>query len=410
MKMKAVLAMAISLACAIPAHAVYDGKKPVPGRPEFAPDRILVKFKSDASPLIAGEVHKGHRAEVRKVIPGINVHVVGIPPGIAVEEMVRRYNAEVSVEYAEPDYIARAAATAVPDDPLFSQQWGLKNANDADIDAPEGWGMKTGSPSIEIAIVDTGIGPHQDLAVVSGYNAITNVEEIARDDNGHGTHVAGIAAAATANGVGVAGVSWGCGLMAVKVLDAEGSGYYSDVADGIMWAANHGAQVINMSLGGSSDSATLRSAVDYAWGKGTLLACAAGNSGSSAPSYPGKYNNCIAVAATDRNDQKTWWSTSGKWVDVAAPGDGILSTYPGDLYLQLSGTSMATPHVAGLAGLVWDATSDANNDGKFNDDVRARIESTCDRIKGTGKYWSKGRINACRALGGTCGYAGPAVK
>lgn len=180
-----------------------------------------------------------------------------------------------------------------------------------------------------------------------------------------------------------------------KVLADDGSGFYSWVASGIVWAVDNGAKVINMSLAGRVPSLALKAAVNYAWLKGAVLVAAAGNSGIPAPSYPAFYKNCIAVAATDANDAKAGFSTYGKWVDVAAPGVDIYSTLPNhettltDLGLPLnygygSGTSMATPHVAGVAGLVW-AT------GYYSDNaaVRNRIEDTADQV---GTIWTRYRI------------------
>ncbi len=390
----------------IPAYAVYQRENEA-GKPEFAPGQILVKFRPDTSQAAIGEINGRQKAEIKKTIKGIDVHVIRFSADIPVEEMVGRYNADVSVEYAEPDYIA--TATATPNDPRFTAQWGLNNTGqtggkvDADIDAPQGWEKNTGSSAVKIAVVDTGIyGGHEDITgkVVAGYNAIDGTSN-ATDDNGHGTHVSGSAAANTNNSIGIAGVCWGCALMPVKVLDKDGSGTYSDVSEGIMWAADHEANAINLSLGGSFSSATLLNAVNYAWNKGVLLACAAGNSGGGGKLYPAYYDKCVAVAATDNNDKKAYFSTFGKWVDVAAPGVGIISTVPGG-YASWSGTSMATPHVSGLAGLLYSTgVTDSNNDGKINDEIRAKIETSCDKITGTGRYWAKGRINICTALGGT---------
>ena len=152
--------------------------------------------------------------------------------------------------------------------------------------------------------------------------------------------------------------------------------------------------MINLSLGGTYDSITLRRAVETAWNKGVVLACAAGNSGNSGRFYPAAYTNCIAVAATDSSDRKASWSNFGSWVDVAAPGVGILSSVVSGGYESWSGTSMATPHVAGLAGLLASQGHDRST-------VRSKIESTADRISGTGRQWANGRINACKAVGGT---------
>ncbi|HLO33511.1 MAG TPA: S8 family serine peptidase, partial [Anaerolineales bacterium] len=172
-----------------------------------------------------------------------------------------------------------------------------------------------------------------------------------QDDNGHGTHVAGIAAALCNNGTGVAGVSWGARLMPVKVLNAAGNGTYADVADGIIWAADHGAQIINLSLGGGNSSQMLQDAVDYAAAKSVVLVAAAGNAGRNSVFYPARYPNVIAVAATDPSNAHAGFSNYGPDVDLSAPGVSIYSTFPGG-YGYNNGTSMATPFVSGLAAIL----------------------------------------------------------
>jgi uncharacterized protein YkwD len=209
--------------------------------------------------------------------------------------------------------------------------------------------------------------------------------------------VAGIAAARTNNGIGVAGVAYDASLMNVKVLGDNGTGYYSSIAQGIIWATDNGANVINMSLGGGSGSATLQQAIDYAWGKGVVVVAAAGNSGTTSPSYPAYYNNVMAVAATNAGDQLYTFSNRGSWVDVAAPGSA-LSTYPNNRYATMSGTSMASPFVAGLAGLMSAVTADSNGNGRKNDEIRAAIENTTDSI---GTAIAHGRINAYKAVTGS---------
>jgi thermitase len=372
---------------------------------------ILVKFRAGTSDSDVARVHMQKGGRHKGNIAGIGVQVVAVPEGQETAA-AQSYAADPAVEFAEPNYTVQAFA--VPNDPYISNcyntsrdgcitQWAWSK-----IQAYAAWDVVTGTSSVKVAVVDTGIdNSHPDLpSLVAQYDFVNN-DTVAEDDNGHGTHVAGTIGAGTNNGVGVAGSHWNVGLMAAKVLDWSGSGTYASVANGIVWAADNGAMVINLSLGGSFNSSTLRSAVDYAWNKGAVLACAAGNSGSSARTYPAAYSNCIAVAATDENDNKASFSNFGaKWVDVAAPGVRILSTLPDTAgfylntaygfytgYDSMSGTSMATPHVAGLAALVW-----ARGSCPTNSCVRNKIETTADPIPGTGQYWRWGRINAYKAV------------
>jgi thermitase len=382
--------LAVTMLLALPTGAFASSHTDEGSSAKFVAGEILVKFKANVSPAEAAEIHRQYGGQVREVIPGIGVQVVNIPAS-QIAEKVRAYSANPRVAYAEPDYLAQADGT--PDDPYFGQQWGLTK-----VEAPQAWDVTTGSSSINIAILDTGIDlDHPDLAskLITSINFSSSAT--VDDVYGHGTHVAGIAAAITNNGIGVAGLGYNATIMNVKVMGDTGSGAYSWIASGIIWAADNGAEVINMSLGGSSSSSTLEDAVNYAWNKGVVVVAAAGNSGSTLPSYPAYYTNCIAVAATDANDAKASWSNYGDWVDVAAPGLSIYSTLKDNGYGYMSGTSMACPHVAGLAGLVFTVVSDANGDGKLNDEVRSRIEATCDNIGVSGI--GQGRINAARAVG-----------
>lgn len=373
------------------------------GNNEFAKGEILVKFKESVSPSEVAEVHKKLGGRVKETIHGINVQVVDIG-GKKVGEAVSAYARNGRVEFVEPNYIAYVLD--IPNDTHFNLQWGMDNSNDADIDAPEAWDLTTSTSEIKIAILDTGIDQtHEDLLgkiyLQKNFSDSGSIDDL----YGHGTHVAGIAAASTNNNIGVAGAGYNSSLMSVKVLNDSGSGSYSWIASGIIWAADNGAQVINMSLGGGRSSSTLESAVNYAWNKGVVLVAAAGNSGNPSKTYPAYYQNCIAVAATDSKDKKASFSSYGDWVDVAAPGVNIYSTFPDHDYeigknLNYdygSGTSMSTPHVAGIAALVW-----AKESGLSNQEVRSRIEQTADPISGTGSYWIWGRVNACNAVGGNC--------
>ncbi|MFA5776600.1 MAG: S8 family serine peptidase [Patescibacteria group bacterium] len=378
----------------------------------YVPGRVLVKFKDGSTQNDVDKQIRGNNATVVDKIKALGVLVLKVPES-AEDKVANALSKNPQVEYAEPDYYAQALW--VPNDPYFGKQWGLHNTGqpvegvvglaDADIDAVEAWDVTKGNVNVKVAILDTGIdNNHEDLAgQVILSKDFTGSASGTNDIYGHGTHVSGIVAAVTGNSVGVAGVCPNCKLINVKVLNDSGYGTYSWVASGITWAADNGAKVINMSLGGSSPSKTLEKAVNYAWGKGVVLVGAAGNSGNQSKTYPGAYTNVIAVAATDNRDKKAYFSEYGsRWVDIAAPGVNVFSTFPNHNYVigkdlgydYGSGTSMSTPMVSGVAGLVWSIPTY----GTSATAVRSRIELTADDIAGTGTYWSAGRVNAFNAV------------
>jgi subtilisin family serine protease len=216
------------------------------------------------------------------------------------------------------------------------------------------------------------------------------------DDHGHGSHVAGIAAAATNNGIGVAGVSWGAKIMAVKMLDRYGDGWYSDAAAAVIYAADNGARVINLSLGGEEVSATLCAAIEYAHSRGCLVVAAAGNSGGSVL-YPAACAQALAVAATTGADERATYSNHGPEVDLSAPGSSIYSTWPWlDGYFTLSGTSMAAAHVSGVAALVWSRWPVLGPDGVMQQLTRTAVDIDA---TGSDPYTGWGRIDAATATG-----------
>jgi thermitase len=315
---------------------------------EYVPDEILVRFRKSASTAEINQCLFPSGAEPISAIEDINVWVIQVPDG-TVGEAIAAISACPQVRYAEPNYVAFATDT-IPSDANFSFQYGLRN-----VRAPQGWDYSTGSAAVTIAILDTGVDlDHPDLIskIVPGYDFINN-DSLADDDHfqSHGTHVAGIAAASSNNGVGVAGVSWGARIMPVKVLGPLGSGPLSRVADGIIWAANQGAQVINLSLGSDIDSLALRDAVNYAYGRGCVLVAAAGNNNGTVL-YPAIYPNVIAVGSVDGNNTRVSNSNTGEALDLVAPGLLIYSTIRNG-YGYNSGTSMAAPYVSGLAAVLY---------------------------------------------------------
>jgi thermitase len=338
--------------------------------------------------------------------------VTGDPPAVA-----RRLNRSALVAYAEPNLVLRA--TAVPNDPLFAELYGFNNTGqtggrpDADIDAPEGWdaaglGGFPASGGVKIGIVDTGIDQtHPELSgkTVDCGAAFGGVvtSGVCTDDNMHGTHVAGTIAAKANNGTGVAGVAFNSSLSICKALyTAAGTGLTSDVANCITWVHGKGAKVISMSLGGG-DSTTLHQAVQGAWenggATGSVLVAAAGNDGDSTVSYPAGYAEVVSVAATDHNDARASFSNTNPDVEIAGPGVNVLSTIPGGQYAELSGTSMATPHVSGVTGVLWQLFP-----GSTASSIRSRLDGAVDDLGPAGRdsTFGFGRVNLCKAAGGAC--------
>jgi serine protease len=387
----------------------------------YVPDQVLVKFRPAAQAQSVEALHQAAGGRVVRVIRQLGVHVVKLIPGVSAASALAVYRASPLVEYAEQDAYAYTQAT--PNDTYYGRQWHYPK-----IGLPAAWDVTTGGPVI-VAVVDSGIRfDHPDLAgvTVPGYDFLDN--DLDPTDPGcpaqpaqpsHGTHVAGTIAAVTNNGTGVAGVTWG-GTSAVKIMPIRVGGEISGtcgvvlmslVANGIVYAADQGAKVINLSLGTYVDLQVVRDAVNYAVSRGVTLVAAAGNDNTGTVAFPAGYPGVIAVTATACNDQRASYSNYGSHIWIAAPGgdvpdcdgdgypDWILSTWwspsAGNTYWYLQGTSMATPHVAGVAALLISrgiTTPDA---------IRNRLRDTAVDLgaRGWDPYFGYGLVNAATAVG-----------
>jgi subtilisin family serine protease len=362
-------------------------------------DQLLVKFEDGTTTAVARDALADAGVEPESKIGSTGARVVEVPPeerAAALAEL----ESDPAVEYAESDVVLQVLDT-IPNDAKWSGQWGAQR-----IRAPAAWSITRGDSAVVIAVLDTGVtSGHPDLkgALVAGYDFVNN-DSVAADDHGHGTSTAGVSAARTNNTSGIAGTCWTCAIMPVKVLGANGSGSTSTVARGIAWAADHGADVINLSLGSTGATQTLADAVDYATSKGVVVVAAAGNSGSTTRFYPAAYPNVVSVAGSMSSDNRYSWSNYGSWVRVAAPGCNLAPLLGGG-YGNFCGTSSATPVVAGLVGLERALRPAA---------TRAEIEKALTKtVVRVGKYVATGRVSAdgaLRSLGGTSSTStGPAT-
>ncbi|ARI80598.1 S8 family serine peptidase [Microcystis aeruginosa] len=400
----------------------------------YAPNQLIVKFKKGIASAQVAQFRSLFGAVSTQTIKLTGAQVWKLSGSLSVEKILAQYRSNPIFEYIEPDYILRKGTitprATFPNDPSFNQLWGLHNTGqsggtpDADIDAPEAWDIQTGDPNLVIGVIDTGVDyNHQDLVG----NIWTNPGEIAGDgidndgngyvddirgwdfaynDNnpsdvdGHGTHVSGTIAGKGNNGVGVTGVAWNAKIMPLKFLDDTGSGTLSNAILAINYATAKGVKLTNNSWGGGGFSQALYDAINAAGQAGALFIAAAGNSGQNAdinPMYPAAYNlpNIISVASTTRTDALSSFSNYGlNSVDLGAPGSDIYSLAPGGGYATLSGTSMASPHVAGAAALLW-----SQNPTWTAQQVKNTLMNTGDSIAAlAGRTVSGKRLNVFNAL------------
>lgn len=372
---------------------------------EYVTGEVIIGFHKEGVGLDPIDVmfidsFQGHN--IKEKIEVLNVAVVEVNEGEE-QDFIDNVIGSPFVEYAELNWILHWWHT--PNDPKWNNQWGPKR-----IKCEEAWDIVQGSSSVKIAIVDTGIDyDHPDLSgnYVSGGKDWVNSDDDPMDDRGHGTHCAGIAAAVMDNNEGVAGVAQ-VKLMAEKVLSSQGSGDAVDIANGITHAADNGADIISMSLGGPNPVSVIENACDYAYDdKGIVIVAASGNDYSSTVSYPARYSSVIAVGATNQENERCPFSNYGQNLELMAPGKDILSTMLDDVYEYNTGTSMACPHVAGVAALVLstsvDPYYDFDNDGEWdNNEVRQKMDDTAFDLGPSGwdQEYGYGLVDASAAVGG----------
>lgn len=361
-----------------------------------APDTLLVKLRDRS--LDPAELRDAGAFALVRALPETGVLVLRARRG-AVSAALRRLNADPRVAWAGADHLLHAALS--PGDRLYARQWALQT-----MQVPWAWELSRGASSVIVGVLDSGVDlSHPDLAghlLPIGCNLIADRRCFPdgkgtppQDPEGHGTNVAGIIAAQTDNREGIAGVAWNASILPVRMTQND-QGLESDFITGLLWAVDHGANVLNFSFSGACgapESPPMRDAISYAWNHGAVLVASAGNGGGcNAGVFPAADTHVLAVASTDMNDQPSSFSNFGPWVKVAAPGERILTTFPGGEYSIGSGTSFAAPQVAGIAALLMALP------GATNANTVKWISSTCDVPDGWNPAYGCGRVNAYRAL------------
>lgn len=432
-------------------QSVVGGQDGANDSEPYAPDQLLVRFRSGVSAQERTEIHEDNGAELEHRLKPEAVDVVELDDDTSIQEAVESYREDHDVLYAEPNYrislageqlgfqppisgnqrikaLAGASTPGRPNDLFFpgnsvgEDLWGLDNGGqnegnvDADIDAPEAWailGSGIWQPqNFAVGVIDSGVDSgHEDLAgkIVPGCLSSTDgdgrLKSGCQDDNGHGTHVSGTIAAVGNNGIGSVGVAPNAKVYMCKAIGGDGEGFVADVVacinDVVAVRNLYNIRVMSLSLGGGG-SQTLEAAVNDAWNNGVLVIAAAGNDGNTAVNYPGGYESVVSVGATDRLDGHASFSNVNSDVEISAPGVGIVSTFPGgNVYAASTGTSMATPHVAAVAGEI------GFRYGLSGGALRSALDASVDDLGPAGRdsFFGYGRANLCKAVGGSCGYS-----
>ena len=354
---------------------------------DHAPDRLLVKPKAGARESAVHALFAKNGANQKEIIHQLDLRVVTVKPE-KLQQVMERLRRNRNIEFVEPDWIL--APSTVPTDPDYVNEWHLPK-----IDAPTAWDTTTGSSAVTIAILDSGVdSSHPDLAplIVPGWNYVDNNADTS-DVSGHGTGVAGAAAAAANNGTGVAGVAWGCRLMPLRVSDTNGYGNISAMVSALTWAADHGARVANLSFAGVAKVSSIITAAQYFQSKGGVVTASAGNAGIFDTSPTNPY--FLVVSATDINDLVASWSNTGSNIDLAAPGVNIETTTRGGDFGSGSGTSFSAPVVAGAAALAISA-----NPTLPGTQIQTILKQTADDLGAPGwdTSYGAGRLNVGRAV------------
>lgn len=401
-------------------------------RLDYVPGELIIKLNPENQPLSKASIQSIERLNQKNNVDSMkklfvkekksfdkklkeelidtsihNIYKLSLPQDSDIKKIAEEYKKLSNIEYAEPNYIYYIST--LPNDVDYAQQWAHQN-----MESELAWDIETGNSGITIAVIDTGVEwNHPDLAaniwnnsdeIINGIDDDNNgfIDDIRGwdfvnndanpiDDEGHGTHVSGIAAAVSNNSIGVAGMCWNCRIMPVKSLDSSGQGSSEDAADAIIYAANNSANILSMSFVGYTYSNLIKDALDYAYSKGVVLIAAAGNENADNLSYPAGYDNVISVSAINNTNSKAYFSNYGGWVDIAAPGVDILSTYHG-LYIRETGTSMAAPYVSGVAALLL-----SKDPTLSQEEIREIIKNSAKPINSP-SYMGYGRINAYNAF------------